>query len=131
MLDLIYMLTALQIFCKDAHYNTKGINFKPLHEWMDEIGEPVSGWLDDIKENCLLANDIEVPRGIEINEKAVPFVPTDLSDNEKIVKGALAILETIHRHINTLNGDKATEDLLGSIDSAIVKQVALLKLAGK
>ena len=37
MLDLIYQITALEIFCRDCHYNFRGVDFKPLHEWADEI----------------------------------------------------------------------------------------------
>ena len=41
MLELVNQLTALQIFCKDAHYSFRGIDYKPLHEWMDEISDPL------------------------------------------------------------------------------------------
>ena len=130
MTDLIYFLTALQIYCKDAHYNFSGIDFKPLHEWADEIAEPIGEYLDEIKENWFLFSGVAVPKGIEINDKAKDFVPTDVSSNEKILSSLLALLSMIHNKINEIDVKEAgISDLLGRLDTHIMKHIALINLA--
>ena len=130
MLDLIYVLTALQIYCKDAHYNFYGVDFKPLHEWVDEIGSPLGDYLDEIKENHYLANGLEVPRGVNINDMAKDFVPAGLGTNDEILNNLLALITMAHNKITGIKSDFAgINDILGRLDSHLLKHIALLNLA--
>lgn len=129
MLGLIYLLTALQIYCKDAHYNFYGENFKPLHEWADEILDPLQDFIDEIKENAFLAREAKVPRGVDINAKAADFVPVALGSNEEILKNLLALISMAHDKANSIEESVGIEDLLGRIDAHLMKQMALLNLA--
>lgn len=131
MLDIIYLLVAIQIFAKDAHYNFKGVDFKPLHEWMDEIADPIGEYVDDIKEQVLLRKGIVVPRGTIINHEAAFYVPSDMGeDNKQILSNLHALLSMVHQSINKVDGETQGDgDLLGRIDSHIQKHIGLLNLA--
>lgn len=130
MIDLIYILTALQIYCKDAHYSFYGENFKPLHEWADEILDPLQGFIDEIKENAYLAKETRVPRGTEINAKAADYVPQALGSNEDILKNLLALISMAHTKLNDMDvKDAGINDLLGRLDSHLLHHIALLNLA--
>lgn len=133
MLELLYKLTALQIYCKDAHYAFSGTDFKPLHEWVDEISDPVYDWLDELKEHYYLYQGFAVPRGTDINEKAKDYVPTELGTNADMLKSILAILSMVHADIISVNGSSSDmlglSDILGKIDNHIMKHMGLINLA--
>lgn len=130
MVELIYLLTALQIYCKDAHYAFYGIDFKPLHEWADEILEPLQDYIDEIKENYFISRGLPVPRGTEINAEAADYVPTALGSNDQILANLLAVIAMAHNKINGIDEkDAGINDLLGRIDSHLLKHIALINMA--
>lgn len=133
MLELINQLTALQIFCQDAHYNFRGVDFKPLHEWADEIGDPIAEFLDEIKESVYLRRGLEVPRGTEINMNAAFYVPSTVgNDNREILSNLQAMISMIHQTINGMDDLTAGDgDILGRLDSHLEKHLGLLNLALK
>ena len=131
MLDLINQITALQIFCKDAHYSFRGIDYKPLHEWMDEISDPLGDFLDEMKESILLRTNNEVPRGTEINANAAFYVPSKVGDNNReILMNVQAVVMMVHQTINGLKDmSVGNGDILGRLDSHLEKHLGLLNLA--
>lgn len=131
MLDIIYQLVAIQIFAKDAHYNFRGGDFKALHEWMDEIGDPLYDFVDEMKESMILRKGYEVPRGTEINQEAAFYVPSAIGDdNRQILSGLQALIAMTHQSINKVDWDsQGDSDLMGRIDAHLQKHLGLLNLA--
>ena len=131
MLDLLYQLTALQIYCKDCHYSFTGIDFKSLHTWMDEISEPLGDFLDEIKESVILRKGQDVPRGVEINNDAAFYVPSNIgNDNREILSNLQAMISMIHQTINGMGELTAGDgDIMGRLDSHLEKHLGLLNLA--
>lgn len=131
MLELVNQLTALQIFCKDAHYSFRGIDYKPLHEWMDEISDPLGDFLDEIKESILLRSNNEVPWGVEINANAAFYVPSEVGEsNREILSNVQAVIMMCHQTINGMKDmSVGNGDILGRIDSHLEKHLGLLRLA--
>lgn len=133
MLELLYKLTALGVYCKDAHYSFNGVNFKPLHEWADEISDPIYDWLDELKEHYYLFQGLAVPRGVDINDGAKDYVPVGLSSNEEILSNILAVLSMVHADITKLNASEQDKvglcDVFSKIDNHVMKHIGLLNLA--
>ena len=48
--DTLIELIDLSLAAKQAHWNVIGPNFKPLHEFLDELTEAYRGWYDDVAE---------------------------------------------------------------------------------
>jgi len=131
MLDVIYLLTAVQIFAKDAHYNFKGVGFMSLHKWMDEITDPIYDFVDEIKEQIMLRKGVEIPRGTVINHESAFYVPSELGgDNKQILSNLHALLSMAHQTINDKEWEtQGVGDLMGRIDSHLQKHIGLLNLA--
>ena len=132
MVKLVALLEAIRIYSKDCHYNFRGVDYKPLHEWMDEIFDPMSDWIDEIKESMILSKGQKVPRGTEINDEAKQYVPTQIPNtNEEILRSMRALLAMTHNYINDELSETSvgSGDLLGRIDVFLQNQLGLFFLA--
>ena len=98
---------------------------------MDEIADPIGGYVDDIKEQILLRKGVVIPRGTAINHEAAFYVPSDMGeDNKQILSNLHALLSMAHQSLNKVDGETQGDgDLLGRIDSHIQKHIGLLNLA--
>lgn len=126
------MLLVIKNYAKDIHYSVNGDHFYGDHLFADRIAEPIDGFVDAIKETCLLGN---LPNGIrplvstQYLDTALALFPTfnmndtnsnwlalqtlieetlqhiaNLEDNVKSNRGAAAVLDSIAEHLQNMNG---------------------------
>ncbi len=76
MKDTILNLIAIKAVCKDMHYGATGQQFYGLHLLADRIAEPISGFIDSIKEVCFLGNELDAPSSAEIHADLPGSIPT-------------------------------------------------------
>ena len=80
---LICYLVAIQNFAKDIHYSCAGDAFYGKHLLADRIYDRLDGFIDGIKETCLLGNDIlPLPSG-EYLAMAMNLLPALEQDDKK------------------------------------------------
>ena len=80
--NLICYLIAIQSFCKDIHYNSKGDAFYSKHLFADRIQENISDYIDRIKEVCILGNNEQTLPSGEYLSRATSFIP-EIQKNDK------------------------------------------------
>ena len=80
---LICYLVAIQNFAKDIHYSCGGDAFYSKHLLADRIYNGLNDFIDNIKETCLLGNDIlPLPSG-EYLAMAMNLLPALEYDDKK------------------------------------------------
>lgn len=80
---LICYLLAIANFAKDIHYNCKGDAFYGKHLLADRVQDGLYDFIDQIKETCLLGNDIlPLPSG-EYLAKTMNLLPALDNDDKK------------------------------------------------
>lgn len=80
---LIAYLIAIANYAKDIHYSCKGEAFYSKHLLADRIQDGLYDFIDQIKETCLLGNDIlPLPSG-EYLAMAMNLLPPLENDDKK------------------------------------------------
>lgn len=129
---LITYLIAIQNFCKDIHYHCSGESFYSKHLFVDRIQENLNNYIDEIKEVCLLGNDVSPLLSGEYLSRATSLIPL-LEDKDlqnfislgKIIVETLALID---------NMDKLTQgeaNLMGAIAQDLQNSLGLLNLQVK
>lgn len=127
--QLICYLLAVQNFAKDIHYSCHGESFYSKHIFADRIQDGLYDYIDQLKEICLLGNEIEpLPSG-EYLSRATSLIPlktdSDLN-NFKSMKDllidSLALIEGLD------NLTKGEENLIGAIAQDLQNMLGLINL---
>lgn len=125
--NLICYLIALQNFCKDIHYNSKGDAFYSKHLLADKVQENVSDYIDRIKEVSILGNDEETLPSGEYLSRATSFIP-EISiydkENFKSLEILLVHILTLIQNINPAT--KGEDNLYGAIAEDLQNSLGLI-----
>ncbi len=129
---LICYLLAIQNFAKDIHYSCHGESFYGKHLFADRIQDGLYDYIDQLKEVCLLGNEIEpLPSG-EYLSRATSLIPlksdSDLN-NFKSMKDLL--IETLALIEGLDNLTKGEENLIGSIAQDLQQMLGLVNRQAK
>lgn len=92
-------LMALELCCKDGHYQAAGIDFRQLHELFDTIIEGVDGpslssMRDDIQEVVFLGRDLPAYSGKEIVTTTADIISEPGKNNQELLEEARGLLNT-------------------------------------
>lgn len=122
---LIFLLLAIKEYSKYIHYSAKGDEFYAVHKLMDFIIENYDGYIDEIKEVCLLGNGI-IPAEDYLRQAAL-LVPAKSTDTKENLKKLIQLIKNTRNCINGIEElDKADENLLGAIDQDLKQKYGLL-----
>lgn len=133
---LINLLQAIAGLSKDIHYNLKGASFMANHEYMDEVHDTVTPYIDEIKENYFMYNDLAVPSSSSVYVEAAKIIDEHCVQSEeegdnlycitgliRLIKVAIYTCEEVSENSTSDVGDK---DLLGRLATDLKKINALL-----
>ena len=125
--NLICLLLALQNYCKDIHYNSKGDAFYSKHLLADRIQDNISDYIDRIKEVFFLAADKEPLKSAEYLKKAAEFVP-EISGNDKESFERLKdlLIKTMKQTEKLSKLTKGEENLIGTIAEDLQNSLGLV-----
>ena len=130
--QLIAFLVAIKGYAKNIHYSSHGYDFYGKHLFADLISDPLDGFIDSIKEVCLLGHLPEGVRPLETSEydamaKALyPELRID-DDAQNFVNMQNLIIQALEL-IDTLELSKGEENLIGNIAEHLQKMNGLLNL---
>lgn len=135
--DLINILQAIAGLSKDIHYNLRGSAFIANHEYMDDVHNVVVPYIDEIKENYFMYNDLEVPKSSSVYEESAKIikdycVETSEEDDDDLfcITGLIRIIKIAIYTCGELSessiSDVGDKDLLGRLSTDLKKINALL-----
>lgn len=123
---LIAQLIAIQNFCKDIHYNSKGESFYGKHLLADRVQENINEYIDQLKEICFLGNDVDTLPSGEYLLKATSFIPSIQEDDKANFKSLENLLIVTLSTIQDLKGTKGEENLYGNIAQDLQNSLGLI-----
>lgn len=129
---LISCLMAIIGFAKDIHYSCKNDAFYSKHLLADKIIDDIDDYLDRIKEEILLADDIIPKSTAEYYKMASDLMPTrDNDDIENFSKLKILVIETLSHIENITEKDTLTRgdmNLLDDIANNLQAKLGLINL---
>ena len=128
MKDLIGYLEAIRQTCKDWHYSASGDSFYSDHLLADRIGEPISGFIDSVKEVCFLGNEVEAPKSKDVAVALVLILKDDI-EPKQLPDEVCRLINLALYHIEELSKTGIMQgeiNLLGNIAENLQQSKGLL-----
>lgn len=131
--DTLIELVDLSLQAKQAHWNVVGPNFRPLHEFLDELTDAYRGWYDDVAERLTAIGVSPDGRTATIAARStIPTLPEgQLADG--LVVGlfedrASTVADRIRRRMEGMGDDDlVSQDLLIGIVHGLDKQAWMFR----
>lgn len=132
---LIAYLIAIANFAKDIHYTCGGEAFYGKHLLADRIQDGLYNFVDQIKETCLLGNDIEPQQSGEYLIKAANLIPklsnSDKTNFEKMQKLLIDCLVLMQEMLKETDTPRAEVSLVDGIAQDLQQKLGLVNLQVK
>lgn len=124
--EVIALLTAIQNYAKDIHYNCSGEAFYSKHLLCDRVSENISDYIDSIKEVYFL-HKFEVPlNSKKYLEMAIDYIPPVYNDTQSFRKLYELILKTLGVIQDIKDLSVGEENLFGNIAENLETSAGLL-----
>lgn len=121
---LISLLTALQGYAKDIHYNVRSYG---KHLFADLIGDDVDEFIDDLKENALMGQGIMPLASKMYFAAAAAAVPSIIGNDHTNLVLAYEYVKGIRSYVQNIQGaTKGINSLLDKISEHLDKMCGLL-----
>lgn len=125
---LICFLIALQNFSKDIHYSCYGESFYAKHLLADRLQEDLYEYIDQIKEICLLGEEVPPLPSTEYLKSAAEIIPlryeNDDHENFVLLQNLLVEILSLLEKMEDLT--KGEENLLGNIAQDLQQRLGLV-----
>ena len=97
--EYVAELMALELCCKDGHYQASGIDFRQLHELFDTIIEGVDGpslssMRDEIQEVVFLGRNLPAISGKDIVTNTADIISRPGMSNQELLEEARRLINT-------------------------------------
>lgn len=129
----LYDLLALGKILKQAHWNVRGRNFKPIHEHLDEIYEAVEEATDTFAERVTALGESPSGQVAQIVEHtSLKPIPTGFIADGEVVKlivdrvGATVVVLR-ENMLKTEDADPVTADLFHAVVADLEKHLWMLR----
>lgn len=126
--DLIVKLIAIKETAKGIHYNCKGKEAYSMHLLADRVAENIDGYIDSCKESILGLDEYPLQSSKYLFEatKLIPII--EPGDNIQNFTLLYELINNTLNHINSMQVDKADENLIGNIAENLKNSKGLINL---
>ena len=127
--ELVARLYAFKISAKLVHWKLYGPQFLELHEYMDDVAEPIDGFIDEILEKYYMATDIESLKTIEdvFKTESLKFYAEKFNNVENMIRSIINLADEIQDGIDEIDTYRGVNAILDEISAHMLKTRALLK----
>ncbi|MEY2566673.1 MAG: starvation-inducible DNA-binding protein [Actinomycetota bacterium] len=123
-------LINLGLLAKQAHWNVEGPMFRSLHLLLDELADLARNGGDEVAERAITLGHHPDGRAATVATSSLPDVPAGaIRDSDVVARFQLildAVVERLHRAIDSSTDDPVTQDLLTTIAAGIEKQAWMI-----
>ena len=132
---LIAYLIAIANFAKDIHYTCRGEAFYGKHLLADRIQDGLYNFVDQIKETCLLGNEIEPLNSCDYLLQAANLIPkltnSDKTNFERLQKLLIDCLVLMQEMLKETDTPRAEVSLVDGIAQDLQQKLGLVNLQVK
>jgi starvation-inducible DNA-binding protein len=130
--ETLVELIDLSLQAKQAHWNVVGPNFRPLHEFLDELTDAYRGWYDDVAERLTAIGVSPDGRTVTVAARStIPALPEGQLADGLLVGFVEDRVSTVARRIRgrmeAMDDDLVSQDLLIGIVHGLEKQGWMLR----
>ena len=127
--EVVARLHALKYSAKIIHWKLTGSRFFELHNYMDEVAEPIDNFIDDLMENYFMAEETESLKTIEYTFKtdSSEYYVSEYNTPDDMIRNLLEFIIELSNGIEDINTYRGVNAILDEISSYLMKVKALLR----